>query len=131
MEYNKYLTALLGNFIIFLIASIMASEYSFLIASFIIPIGMVISSLVIDNKNIIASEKQIYGLLTVMISSDFLYCCYSAFCLYIFLDSWIGIIIGILIGYKLTSYSTRQWIIPSKNYLVDYAVKTIIHFMKN
>ena len=119
MDFKKYLIGYCGNHVVFIIASVFIFGYNILIALFIIPIGMVISSLVIDNKNIIASEKQIYGLLTVMISSDFLYCCYSAFCLYIFLDSWIGIIIGILIGYKLTSYSTRQWIIPSKNYLVD------------
>jgi hypothetical protein len=119
MEYNKYLTALLGNFIIFLIASIMAFEYSFLIASFIIPIGMVISSLLIDSENIVATDRQIYWLLRILAILHFIYCCYAGICIYIYTNSWMGIAIGLVMGYMLGKYSTRQWITPTKSYLKD------------
>ena len=119
MRYNNYLTALLGNFVIFFIASIMILDYSSLIALFIIPIGMVVSSLLIDSENIIATDRQIYWLLTILVILHFIYCCYTGYCLYVYTNSWMGIVIGLVMGYMLGKYSTRQWIKPTKSYLKD------------
>jgi len=117
MNFNTYITGYLGNLFLFSFISILLFKYNILIALLIIPIGMIFSSLLIDNNKIIATETQIYILLTTMLSWDIIFCCYSAFCLYKYTNSWMGILIGFVLGFKITKYSTRQWITPTKEYI--------------
>ena len=70
-------------------------------------------------ENIIATERQIYWLLTILVILHFIYCCYAGYCIYVYTNSWMGIIIGLAMGFMLGKYSTRQWITPTKSYLKD------------
>ena len=38
----------------------------------------------LDSENILATERQIYWLFTILVILHFIYCCYAGYCIYVY-----------------------------------------------